>query len=85
MTKTQATIMITGLGHVEIDTDLKEVVLVGALTIEGDPVNCKRKKVRRNQRAAKEAAEVRGTWLTEIKHKPGHFMLITDTDTDGDE
>lgn len=80
---TQATIEITGLGPVEITTDLAEVVLVGALTISGAPINCKTKKVSRNQKAAKAAKQVEGAWLKEIK--PGYFMLIEDTDTDGDE
>lgn len=70
----QATIEITGIGPVEINTDLKEVVLVGALTISGDPVNCKTKKVSRNQKAAKAAHEVDTVWLKEIK--PGYFMLM---------
>jgi hypothetical protein len=73
---TQATIEITGIGPVEITTDLDEVVLVGALTSSGDPVNCKTKKVIRNQKAAKVAKQVEGAWLKEVK--PGHFMLIED-------
>ena len=74
---TQATIEITGFGPVEITTDLDEVILAGALTISGDPVNCKTMKVSRNQKAAKAAKQVEGAWLKEIK--PGHFMLIEDT------
>lgn len=75
---TQATIEITGIGPVEINTELKEVVLVGALTITGDPANCKTKKVSRNQKAAKAAAKVETAYLKEIK--PGYFMLIEDDD-----
>jgi len=75
---TQATIKITGIGPVEITTELAEVVLVGALTISGDPVNCKTKKVSCNPKAAKLAKQVEGTRLKEIK--PGHFMLIEDND-----
>lgn len=76
----QSTIEITGLGPVEITTDLSEVVLVGALTISGDPVNCKTKKVSRNQKAAKAAKRnlFECAWLKEIK--PGYFMLIEDND-----
>lgn len=73
---TQATIEITGLGPVEINTELAEIVLVGALSISGDPVNCKTKMVSRNQKAAKAASQVETAWLKEIK--PGHFMLIED-------
>lgn len=80
---TQATIEITGIGPVEITTDLDEVFLVGALTISGDPVNCKTKKVSRNQNAAKAAKQVEGAWLKEIKS--GYFVLIEDTDIDGCE
>lgn len=79
---TQATIEITGLGPVEINTELAEVVLVGALTVSGDPVNCKTKKVSRNKKAAKLASQVVAAWLKEIK--PGYFMLIEDGD-DGEE
>lgn len=80
---TQATIEITGLGPVEINTELNEVILVGALTISGDPVNCKTKKVSRNKKAAKEAAELQGSWLKEIK--PGYFMFFEDSYTSADE
>jgi hypothetical protein len=72
----QSTIEITGLGPVEIKTELNEVVLVGALTTSGDPVNCKTKKVSRNQKAANQAAKITTAWLKEVK--PGHFMLIED-------
>lgn len=77
----QATIEITGIGPVEINTDLKEVVLVGALTTSGDPVNCQTKKVSRNQKAAKAAHEV-DAWLKEIK--PGYFMLMEDIEGNPD-
>lgn len=69
-----ATIHITGIGPVAIETDLDEVVLVGALTSLGWPVNCKTKKVSRNKRTAKRAADTDAAWLTEIM--PGHFMLF---------
>lgn len=70
----QATIEITGIGPVGINTDLKEVVLVGALTIGGDPVNCQTRKVSRNQKAAKAAREIDAVYLKEIK--AGHFILM---------
>jgi hypothetical protein len=73
---TQATIEIAGIGPVEIKTERNEVVLVGAMTISGEPVNCKTKKVTRSQKAAKAAKQVEGAWLKEVK--PGHFMLIED-------
>ena len=70
---TQATIEIIGIGPVEIETDLKQITLVGALTIEGDYVNCMTKRVMRNKKAAKAAATVDAVYLKELE--PGFFML----------
>lgn len=71
----QATINVTGIGPVEIKTELKEVKLVGALTIDGSYVNVKTKKVSRNQKAAKEASENYAVWLKDLGDGE-HFMLI---------
>ena len=60
MSKTAATIEITGVGPVQINTELKEVRLVRALTASGDYVNVVKKKVSRNQKAAKKAAKKSG-------------------------
>lgn len=71
---TQSTIEITGIGPVEICTEQDSVVLVGAITSAGEPVNCKTKKVSRSKKAAQAAKLVECAWLKEIK--PGYFMLI---------
>jgi len=71
----QATINITPVGPVEIETNEREVVLVGALAIDGTPVNCVTKTVRRNKRDAK-AAIYPGFCLKEIK--PGYFIIKKD-------
>lgn len=71
-----ATVEITGIGPVLIKTDLKEIVLVGALSATGDFVNCRIKKVARDKRAAEEAEQVDGCYLKEIS--AGYFMLIDD-------
>jgi hypothetical protein len=71
---TTATIEVTGIGPVELFTELPEVVLVGALTVSGDLANCKAKKVSRNKKAAQQAKQVEGAWLKEVK--PGYFILI---------
>jgi len=73
---TQATINITPVGPVEIKTNEREIVLVGALTIDGTPVNCVTKTVRRNKRDAKRASVYPGFWLKEIK--PGYFIIQED-------
>ena len=46
----KATIEITGLGPVQINTELKEVRLVRAFTVSGDYVNVVKKKVSRNKK-----------------------------------
>ena len=73
---TQATIEIIGIGPVEIKTELKQITLVGALTTNGDYVNCKTKRVKRNKKAAKAAADVDSVYLNELE--PGVFILIED-------
>lgn len=72
----KATIEIVGLGHVEIETEFRQVTLVGTLTINGDYVNCVTKRVNRNKKAAKAAVAVDSVYLKELK--PGFFMLIED-------
>lgn len=68
------TIEITGLGSVEIRTELDEVVLCGALTIKGDPANCTNKKVSRSK---KKAQQIDGVFLKEIR--PGYFILLKES------
>ena len=70
----QATIEIIGIGPVEIKTEFRQITLVGALTINGDYVNCRTKRVMRNKKAAKAAAAVDAVYLKELE--PGYFMLI---------
>ena len=77
-----ATITITGFGPVQLKTDLDEVTLVGAWTQDGSPVNCKTKKVSRDQRKASKAMRVETVWLTEVK--PGFFQLFNDTEAGDD-
>ena len=74
--KTQATVNITGIGPVEINTDAKKITLVGALTIRGDHVNCKSKKVSRNIKSAKQAQEIETVWLKDLNNDC--FILIED-------
>lgn len=70
----QATIKITPIGHVEIDTTLNNILLVrGGWTIDGTPVNVTNKKVYRNKRNETEAASNRGVYLKEVK--PGYFEI----------
>ena len=76
MKTAQATIEILGLGPVEIKTELLQVTLVGALTINGDYVNCITKRVKRNKKAAKAAAAVDSVYLKALE--PGFFMRIED-------
>ena len=76
MSKTSATIEITGVGPVRINTELKEVRLVRALTASGDYANVVEKKVSRNQKAAKKAALNYRHGLRELE--AGYFMLCED-------
>jgi hypothetical protein len=69
----KATIEITGLGPVQINTELKEVRLVRAFTVSGDYVNVVKKKVSRNKKTASLAALNRRFWLKELE--TGYFML----------
>lgn len=68
------TIQVLGIGPVEIRTDLDVVQLVGALTVTGDPVNCRAKKVSRSKAAARKAATIDAAQLIEIRR--GYFMLV---------
>lgn len=64
------------LGPVRINTELKEVMLVRALTASGDYVNVVKKKVSRNKKAAEKAALNYRHWLKELE--AGYFMLLID-------
>lgn len=73
----QATIYITGLGPVEINTDAAAVTLAGALTGRGRPINCKIKKVRRNKKAALAAAAIASKyWACPVAGHTGVFILV---------
>lgn len=80
---TQATIKISGIGPVEINTSAQSVVLAGALTaMYGIPVNCTTKAVSRNKKAAAAAAKVPSyIWLKEVPDHAGHFILVDDRDS----
>lgn len=83
---TQATINVTGIGPVEINTTARSVVLAGALTaMYGIPVNCTTKAVSRNKKAAAAAAKVPSyIWLKEVPDHAGHFILVDDRENIGD-
>lgn len=68
-----ATIELTGIGHVEINTEEKEVMFCGAMSADGQPVNCTSKKVSRSKANAAAAIKNREHVLSEIK--PGYFKL----------
>lgn len=69
-----ATIELTGIGRVEIKTDANEVMFCGAVTIEGDPVNCVSRRVSRSAKNARAAIKNREYVLSEMR--PGYFRLV---------
>lgn len=71
---TQATVNLTGIGPVEIDTELNEIKIVGALAIDGSYVNVKTKKVHRNKKAANQAREIETVWLKKLDDE--HFLIV---------
>jgi hypothetical protein len=75
---TQPTVLVRtagGLRPVAINTDAKEVTLVGSWTREGDPVNTRQATVYRNKRYARWAARL-SHYLGTVETKPGYFEVI---------
>jgi len=71
---TQETISISGIGPVEINTELKEIYLVGRLSSDGSFVNVRPVKVNRNKKLAEEAAQRPHLWTKKLDDN--HFMFM---------
>lgn len=73
--KTVGVIDIDGIGMMEIETDARQVSLVGALSTDGSRVNVRRKIVYRSEKLIAEARKIENPnrWLQEIG--PGEYML----------
>jgi len=71
---TQATIKVTGIGSMSVNTEASEVTLVGAIAADGSYVNTTTKKVSRNKKSANEAIK------NENENYPNHFLKQLDGD-----
>ena len=73
----KSTIEVTGLGRVYVATSAASIELAGGVTIEGDPANCRTKKVSADKRHY-DAADAAGYSLKEVKM--GYFLLKSSED-----